>query len=116
MPAETGQTQGRAGGGSMHAQRCASRSAAGSPAPSGTSGAPSGLVRTASLGMLPEPSGQPPGGPEPADGQPTGRARSAGTLERTRFLPARSTRVLSELLKHLPAYSQARPSCSSGEQ
>lgn len=63
-----------------------------SPAPSSASGAPNSLGRTASLGTLPEPSGQPSGGPEPADAQPAGRARSAGTLERTRFLPARSTR------------------------
>jgi hypothetical protein len=63
-----------------------------SPAPSSASGAPNSLGRTASLGMLPEPSGQLSGGPEPSDGQPAGRARSAGPLERTRFLPARTTR------------------------
>lgn len=66
----------------------------GSPAPSGTSGAPS-LGRTASAGAMPGPSEQPGGQAgsrtDTADAL-AGRPRSAGVLERTRFLPSRSTR------------------------
>ncbi len=86
-----------------------------SPAPSCASVVPSGLGRTASLGMLPGPNGQLLGDPKPTDGQPAGRARSAGMLERTRFLPARSTRCFQSFCS-IKASCQASPSSFSEDQ